>query len=208
MIRNRADKYNSRELASLGDNEISAILDRVTEAALSREDNDLLRKRIKLIQSIERKEIDVNDKYLAHYFSKLVNVTNEIVIKENNITRFVSTCNFYLRPGKSIVYNENTSEMKVVDDRDKGIDFSALSSGEKQIVSIFAHIYLQEHSERIIIIDEPELSLSVPWQRRFLTDIIDSGSCDFLLAVTHSPFVYENRLKESTVDLRRLIERE
>jgi len=46
-----------------------------------------------------------------------------------------------------------------------------------------------------VIIDEPELSLSVTWQKRFLEDILNTGRMNGLIAVTHSPFVYDNELK-------------
>jgi predicted ATPase len=69
-----------------------------------------------------------------------------------------------------------------------------LSSGEKQIISLFSHIYLSGAPGYIVIIDEPELSLSVPWQKRFLPDILDTSRCNGLIAVTHSPFIYDNKL--------------
>jgi predicted ATPase len=47
-------------------------------------------------------------------------------------------------------------------------------------------------------IDEPELSLSVPWQRQFLVDIVQGKFCSGLMAVTHSPFIYENELDDYT----------
>ena len=82
------------------------------------------------------------------------------------------------------------------------IDLSMLSSGEKQVFSLFLHLYLDNAKDQTVIIDEPELSLSVPWQKRFLTDILDSAPCSFIMAVTHSPFIYQNRLKDTAVDLR------
>ena len=39
--------------------------------------------------------------------------------------------------------------------------------------------------------DEPELSLSVPWQREFIYDISQAETCKFLLVVTHSPFIFD-----------------
>lgn len=73
---------------------------------------------------------------------------------------------------------------------------SHLSSGEKQIVSLFSHLYLSKHQNFFVIIDEPELSLSVRWQRRFLTDIRDGEFCSGLVAATHSPFIYDNELSD------------
>jgi hypothetical protein len=43
-------------------------------------------------------------------------------------------------------------------------------------------------------IDEPERSLSVPWQKEFLVDMLRTGYGSALFAVTHSPFIYENEL--------------
>jgi len=74
------------------------------------------------------------------------------------------------------------------------IKFRDLSSGEKQIISLFSQLYLTEDNQYFIIIDEPELSLSVPWQRKFLTDICESNYCSGIIAVTHSPFIFENEL--------------
>jgi len=84
---------------------------------------------------------------------------------------------------------------KVDSSTDEPIRLSDLSSGEKQIVSLFSHLYLSGQSRYFVLIDEPELSLSVPWQKRFLIDIKNGDFCSGLIAVTHSPFIYANELK-------------
>lgn len=208
VIRGKADKYNISDIKSLDDDAINAILERVNEEVLSRDDKNLLRKRIKQIQTQRKLDTEHQDRYLAHYFSLLVATNQDIEEHENNIRSFIRVCNGYLRPAKFFDYDEISSSLTIKDDKASDLDLSVLSSGEKQIVSLFSHLFLEEETSKIIIIDEPELSLSVPWQRRFLLDIIRSNRCDFLLAVTHSPFVYENALKANTVDLRRLTERE
>jgi predicted ATP-dependent endonuclease of OLD family len=74
------------------------------------------------------------------------------------------------------------------------IELSQLSSGEKQIVSIFAKLHLQKDKKFIVLIDEPELSLSIAWQKLFLPDLLEAPSCEQLIAITHSPFIFENAL--------------
>ena len=69
-----------------------------------------------------------------------------------------------------------------------------LSSGEKQIVSLFSHLYLSNQSNYLVLIDEPELSLSVKWQKLFLQDVRKGTFCRGLIAVTHSPFIFDNEL--------------
>ena len=62
--------------------------------------------------------------------------------------------------------------------------------------SLAVAVALRVYPKPLVLIDEPELSLSVPWQRRFLTDIRRGGFCAGLVAVTHSPFIYDNELKQ------------
>lgn len=73
-----------------------------------------------------------------------------------------------------------------------------LSSGEKQIISIFTRLYLDLDNSKpyAIFFDEPELSLSMEWQKKLLQDIAETDQCEFLLAATHSPFIFENKLAQ------------
>lgn len=203
VIHGNADKYNARGLSRLNVGDIDDILSRVSEDALSKEDKSLLREKISSIQGKPKQQVELNDRYLAHYFTRLMSTSDDIGERERDIVGFVNVCNAYLMPTKKLYYDEQSFSVSIRDMDGRDIDMSALSSGEKQIVSIFAHLYLEDVPNQIVVIDEPELSLSVPWQKHFLTDIQASGRCAFLLAVTHSPFIYENHLRPSATDLRK-----
>lgn len=204
VIHGRADKYESKDINALTDGNINAILDRVSEAALSIEDKSLLRKKVKSIQGKRKADVETNERFLAHYFSRLVSVHEDIGKRERDIKSFVEVCNQYLSPTKRMVYDEVKFAVNIYDDRQTPLELSVLSSGEKQVVAIFSHLYLDNAQDQIVVIDEPELSLSVPWQKRFLPDILESGKCGFIIAVTHSPFIYENGLRIHSKDLRRM----
>ncbi|MEO0684253.1 MAG: AAA family ATPase, partial [Cyanobacteria bacterium J06649_11] len=93
-----------------------------------------------------------------------------------------------------------------LDDSTEPLHLSKLSSGEKQIISFFSKIYLSESDKRFIILfDEPELSLSMTWQKQLLPDILSSEKCDFLLAVTHSPFIFHNELDGYAIGLNEYV---
>ena len=76
-----------------------------------------------------------------------------------------------------------------------------MSSGEKQLISLFATLLLSKKDNYLIVVDEPELSLSVLWQERLIEDIISIEFCKSLVAVTHSPFIYGEKLAHVTRDL-------
>lgn len=73
------------------------------------------------------------------------------------------------------------------------IRLSDLSSGEQhEIVLIYELLFVVEEGA-VILIDEPELSLHVGWQRRFVTDILriqKLRNLQFVLA-THSPQIID-----------------
>jgi hypothetical protein len=203
VIKGSADQYSPSQISRLDESSLNAILGRVNEEVLSGSEKSLLKTKIMDIKTKKRKDLEVNDLYLAHYFVRLMSVSEDITNQEIDISEFVDVCNKYLSPGKQIVYDDTKFTVNIVDDRGKEIDISLLSSGEKQIVSVFSHLYLDDARAQIVIIDEPELSLSVPWQQTFLPDILKSGHCGFIMSVTHSPFIYQNYLQEFAVDLRR-----
>ena len=75
------------------------------------------------------------------------------------------------------------------------LSLGSLSSGEQQELVLHYDLLFRVPSNTIVLIDEPELSLHVAWQKRFLTDlleIVQLSNFDALVA-THSPFVVGDR---------------
>jgi predicted ATP-binding protein involved in virulence len=116
-------------------------------------------------------------------------------VKENILRQFVDKCNSYLN-NKKLFYDDEKIKLIIKLDNGEQMDLSNLSSGEKQIISTLSKVYLNPDKKFIILFDEPELSLSITWQEKLLTDILESGNIFFLMAVTHSPFIVNNDLEE------------
>lgn len=118
---------------------------------------------------------------------------------EQAIEDFAKLVNSYLslggEPEKLFSIDKQRVELEAINRfTKKSVPLGALSSGEKQLVSVFARLLLDPQKRFFIIIDEPELSLSIEWQERFLPDIAATPSCAQLIAITHSPFIYKNNL--------------
>lgn len=145
--------------------------------------------------------------YLLDLINKLIDNYELQKAYDDRIKKFSDTCNKYLND-KHFIYNQSTLNLEIFLDNefdsDKNvIQLTQLSSGEKQIVSLFSKLYLESDDRSIVIIDEPELSLSIQWQKMLLPDIIQTDNCDLLLTVTHSPFIFENEFDEYAKEMRR-----
>ncbi len=69
------------------------------------------------------------------------------------------------------------------------IPLQSLSSGEQHELVLFYQLLFEAQPNSLIMIDEPEISLHVNWQEKFIDDIkrvSDLGKFDVLIA-THSP---------------------
>lgn len=72
---------------------------------------------------------------------------------------------------------------------EKKVDLSLLSSGEKQLVIffVFSLIEYRKKKSKVLLIDEPELSLHVEWQSELLPLIMSTRSNKQIIIATHSP---------------------
>ncbi|MEK4669008.1 AAA family ATPase [Niallia sp. FSL R7-0271] len=78
--------------------------------------------------------------------------------------------------------------------KEEAVPLKNLSSGEQHILVLFFELIFNADKKRIILIDEPELSLHVSWQINLVDILIDitNLSDDFLVLATHSPSILRN----------------
>ena len=202
VIQQAFQDLDASDLFSLSEKETDEVLRRVRDQLFSEADKKKLKNTIERLK--DRKDIKDTDKVTLQVLVRLLELHKFQNVNESSFVEFVKICNMYLRDKDLSFDNTDFSyEIRTKDpDNPKKIELSMLSSGEKQIVSLFSHMYLSEKQRFLVMIDEPELSLSVPWQRKFLPDIMNTGKCDGLIAVTHSPFVYQNELKPFARDIK------
>ncbi|WP_430309569.1 AAA family ATPase [Pseudomonas sp. PONIH3] len=77
--------------------------------------------------------------------------------------------------------------------------FSELSSGEQQMLALLVKVIVSATPNARILIDEPEISLHVSWQRLLpimLSKMCEHFDCDMVIA-THSPLLVTSALSAS-----------
>ncbi len=219
-IQDRIDQLLKEGLAEFTKDILSVVIDDVMPTntlldKISESDIDLILSRIGNLlpqsQKIAVKDLvakkQLKNPLSAYLLQKLIDIYEKQKALDLSVKVFRDICNKYLI-NKEVFYDESAIKIYIKSNStDAEILLNKLSSGEKQIISMFAKIYLSDTDKRFMVLfDEPELSLSVTWQRQLLPDIIHSGKCDFLLAVTHSPFIFDNELDKYAVGLNESIE--
>ena len=78
---------------------------------------------------------------------------------------------------------------------DKKIEIDNLSSGEKQLLTFFANLIfnVKESSSGIFVVDEPELSLHLSWQKMFVDKTLEINENIQLVFATHAPEIVGRR---------------
>ncbi len=196
VVNREYQKVDISEVSDAPEETVKAVLDRIHDNILAKRDKQHL---FSVINSARLVEVPTeHEKIIYHYFLKLLRFQEALQERERQISQFCELCSEYIKD-KIFSYDSSNFSFSISSadawNSEHAVELGDLSSGEKQIVSLFSHLYLSGQQRFFVLIDEPELSLSVPWQRRFLADIRMGKFCAGLVAVTHSPFIYENELK-------------
>lgn len=113
--------------------------------------------------------------------------------------KFVKNINFFFH-NKTLEF-DYLSGIQIKSDSSK-LKLNLLSSGEKQLLLLFCNILPARDKTSIFIIDEPEISLNVEWQReliRALLELTEESNIQFIFA-THS-IELTTQYEENVVDL-------
>lgn len=120
----------------------------------------------------------------------VIEKSNEQVKKNFElINNFINIINhFFQDTGKSIEI-DNIGTLKIKKPNGDKASIEALSSGERQLIVMFSHLIFKNESNPsgVFIIDEPELSLHIDWQKDFIKYAIEANPNTQLILATHSP---------------------
>jgi len=121
------------------------------------------------------------------------------------INLFVAMINEKKFAHKQIVINSH-SGFSFITNEGNELGLISLSSGEQHEVVVLYELLFRTEPNALILIDEPEISLHVSWQKAFIKDLLSISKINpisFLLA-THSPQIINGRW-DLTTDLYELI---
>lgn len=159
---------------------------------------------VTLLANVRPTERSVATEVLRPYVESLTESARDLDAAYNVIHTFVSVVNGFLY--------DKTLEFAVVEGmvvRNRLGDLlqpKDLSSGEQQLLLLFCHIALAHAEGGLFIIDEPEISLNIKWQRRLVDALLQldtAKNLQFILA-SHSLEIL-TRHREGVVALQEAV---
>ncbi len=138
--------------------------------------------------------LNTNDKKLIQkskiFRAMLLNMIEEAE-KPNpsleSITKLIKIFNEHLYKNKKLVVNEE--EVYIYLGNEKKHELEDLSSGERNLLSILTLFLIIGQNRNFLIIDEPELSLNMKWQREFLPLLNEINPNAQIIVASHSPSI-------------------
>lgn len=128
--------------------------------------------------SIRRLKTDEHLRYLNNlispYLESINAKLNALDKLQNIINLFLFSVNDYFAD-KEIKFNLNTG-FSISHKSGNPIDSDWLSSGEKQLLLLFINTITVADEATIFIIDEPEISLNIKWQRKLIDTLLQFSS--------------------------------
>lgn len=142
---------------------------------------------LSIIDKVQQKDIESVCNILSPYIEMQENKLSALDDLVETISHFNNSLNNYLYR-KTISYSVSKGfEIKPLGIKET-IDLKNLSSGEKQLIILFSMVIRKSEECPIIIIDEPEISLNIKWQRMLMDTLqyfVKNSNTQFIIA-THS----------------------
>lgn len=107
---------------------------------------------------------------------------------ESSVNRFLDKKQLAIGGGGS-PRRTARSVVSVTTEAGQSYGLSALSSGERQIVTMLYSASRTRYTSGVFLVDEPELSLHIDWQRIILNELTRQAPDRQIIVCTHSPEV-------------------
>jgi predicted ATP-binding protein involved in virulence len=165
-----------------------------------------MKSKISEIVNFDRAEDSESKKFIAMILSVYQESLQKISdIQEKSfelIDQYLASVNEFLEEKelKVSIHDRTSSQpsVRLMFDNDTSSSIYTLSSGERQIITLLYAATHMSH-QNLVLIDEPEISLHVDWQRLLLKKMSDQLGNRQIIACTHSPVIpadYEDNFVE------------
>ncbi len=161
--------------------------DRIVEALDDGDDNKFKNRIVDILGKIEQKgELDkiLEHSLLSELFQNMIYELEVEKLILSSINLLVDRFNTYLINDKKLVVNGSEVYVAIGSERHS---VNELSSGERHILTFLALVLFEGQGRDFLIIDEPEISLNIKWQRELMALFSALLPNTQIIVASHSP---------------------
>lgn len=127
--------------------------------------------------------------------SKILNIIDDYNLKAKNVyepvNKFMQIINTFLKDTGKKIFIDEVGRLLIKKPVGRNLTIDELSSGERQLIILFANVVFTRFDKNtysdILIIDEPEISLHIRWQEKFIDLLLETQVNKQFIIATHSP---------------------
>ncbi len=143
--------------------------------------------------------------FFNYRMQKLDFPKNAMQIQENIDQLFAVINDMFADTGKTVDISRGNNSTLVFHQGETVLQLEQLSSGEKQLLLILLKVFLLNKQPAVVLMDEPEISLHLRWQREIIDKLrMLNPACQLIIA-THSPGMFAAGWGDKVVYMEDLI---
>lgn len=132
-------------------------------------------------------QVNIGNRIIAQLQAGNTEAAQQLSEKKKHFQDLVD--DLFQETGKHIVRTENEICFTQIGEM---LSPYQLSSGEKQMLAILLTVLVEDQQPYVLLMDEPEVSLHIEWQKRLIDLIMELNPNVQILLTTHSPAVIMN----------------
>lgn len=156
------------------------------------------------------KELASENKEIENSFEALKNAVKTAMAnhngfpkkKESKIKHFESLLNDFFSCTEKEVSRDERSFLAFKNKNDEIITWKDLSKGEKNLLGLFLLAFLSSDKNTLFILDEPDLSLHIEWQRKLIEILLQLAPESQFIIATHSPAMFLNDCEFDVINMK------
>lgn len=163
--------------------------ERIIEALDDGEENNFKSRIVEILTRLdqpEEMEKIIRNNLLSQLLQNMINELDEEKLVLSSINHLVDRFNSYLIDNKKLVVNGK--EVYIDIDNQKH-SLNELSSGERHILTFLGLVLFVGQGRQFLIIDEPEISLNINWQRELMSIFSTLLPDTQIIVASHSPAI-------------------
>tara|TARA_R110002111_G_C6002121_1_gene373290 strand:+ start:3939 stop:5222 length:1284 start_codon:yes stop_codon:yes gene_type:complete len=185
-VENSEEHTTDTDKDSLGERILES-KDRIVEALDDGDENNFKNRIVDILSRIEQPgELDkiLDHSLLSELFQNMIDELEVEKLILSSINLLVDRFNTYLINDKKLVVNGKEVYVDIGDERHS---VNELSSGERHILTFLALVLFEGQGRDFLVIDEPEISLNIKWQRELMSLFAALLPNTQIIVASHSP---------------------